>query len=344
MVGSASKAAGAMLNYCAEVTTETFKNKYSTAKFNMAYRAAKIWPLWVEELNNKLPKEKEIIIDDGTFVILNAKSGPLDTDNYEAIIKALNDYNENYEEINPKDVIGLNPLDDCRPLRAMYLQNEGAIPTSKVIQSLNYILSQCENIKFINDTVSKINLNPSNTQIDSVITYTGNTIKTKNVILAAGVYNQNIIDTLPQIKDNIPRILSGVGHSAIIEQSHIGSIKHVIRTPNRSGACGLHVLPHGEKHLYIGATNNISFKPMTETRVGLSQFLLQCTIEQIDQLLYNSKVINWQTGNRPVTIDTFPLIGKTSIEGLSILTGTYRDGFHQAPLLAEFITKEILGK
>ena len=70
----------------------------------------------------------------------------------------------------------------------------------------------------------------------------------------------------------------------------------------------------------------------------------RCGIEQINPALYRSQLLTTRTGNRPVTADGFPLIGETSMEGLYILTGTYRDGFHKSPVLAEVIAEEILGE
>jgi hypothetical protein len=73
-------------------------------------------------------------------------------------------------------------------------------------------------------------------------------------------------------------------------------------------------------------------------------FLLECALEQIDQDLYKSKIITWQVGNRPASLDTYPLIGETPISGLWLVSGTYRDGFHMSPLLGEHIAKQVLGK
>jgi len=77
---------------------------------------------------------------------------------------------------------------------------------------------------------------------------------------------------------------------------------------------------------------------------GIVHFLLECGIEQINTALYRSNLLETRTGNRPVTADGFPLVGETSINGLYILTGTYRDGFHKSPVLAEMIAEEILGE
>src|SRR5690606_17565569 len=49
-------------------------------------------------------------------------------------------------------------------------------------------------------------------------------------------------------------------------------------------------------------------------------------------------------GNRPVSLDTFPIIGRTSLEGLSIVSGTYRDGLLLAPYIGEYLSYLLLGK
>ena len=77
---------------------------------------------------------------------------------------------------------------------------------------------------------------------------------------------------------------------------------------------------------------------------GIVHFLLECGIEQIHPTLYRSNLLTTRTGNRPVTTDGFPMIGETSWEGLYVLTGTYRDGFHKSPVLAQIMAEEILGE
>ncbi|MBX9696938.1 MAG: FAD-dependent oxidoreductase, partial [Alphaproteobacteria bacterium] len=69
---------------------------------------------------------------------------------------------------------------------------------------------------------------------------------------------------------------------------------------------------------------------------------LECALEQINQNLHSADLKTCHTGNRPATLDTFPLLGQTSIEGLWLMTGTYRDGFHQSPVLSEAMARAIL--
>ena len=49
-------------------------------------------------------------------------------------------------------------------------------------------------------------------------------------------------------------------------------------------------------------------------------------------------------GLRPIPADGIPLVGKTAFPGLFVATGTYRNGMLMAPLVAQVVTAELLGK
>ena len=87
-----------------------------------------------------------------------------------------------------------------------------------------------------------------------------------------------------------------------------------------------------ELHRAWGVTQKPAwFMPYRLTKL---HFRLDCVMEEINPNLYRSTPVWMRTGNRPVSADGFPLIGQTSWHGLFILSGTYRDGFHQSLVLA----------
>ncbi|MCE3239377.1 MAG: hypothetical protein K0R24_2358, partial [Gammaproteobacteria bacterium] len=288
--GSGTIAAGAMLNVFAEVTNRTLSSAAAKTKFEMAIQASKLWKNWINELNENFPLHKKLKIDQGTFVILNARSGRLDCENYQAIIDTLKFYQEPYTEIKASDIPGLNSLEDARPLNSLYIPNEGCISSLEMLEALENILSSYHNVMLVDDVATEIQYISGAT--NGVKTLNKGVFSTRQVILAAGVYSQQLIDQIPEIKDNIPRILSGVGYSLLIKE-HSTPIQHAIRTPNRAGACGLHALPRGDSTLYIGATNNIQVDPQLVPTAGLIKFLLICAIEQIDQDIYKSQLFGW---------------------------------------------------
>jgi glycine/D-amino acid oxidase-like deaminating enzyme len=55
-------------------------------------------------------------------------------------------------------------------------------------------------------------------------------------------------------------------------------------------------------------------------------------------------VLRVTTGWRPTTADGYPLIGATSVPGLAIASGTRRDGFHLAPVIADHLVQILRGE
>jgi glycine/D-amino acid oxidase-like deaminating enzyme len=338
--GGATKAAGAMLNCFGEITSSTFSNRYQQTKFDMARRALNMWDGWVDLLNDYLPAQQRLQITPGTFVILNTDSGNLDDANFANMLKALQQYQEPHEQVDPQSIPGLNPVDDHRPLSAVYIPNEGSIGSDVVWQALRDVLAQRDNVCFINEQVASIEVDGGVAR--GVKTRSGARLAAHQTLVTTGAFTQTLIDQIPELKRRIPKMLAGVGSSIVMEQDQSNPVTHVIRTPTRAGACGLHVVPRSNNLLYLGASNNVALTPQTTPVSFIIHFLLSCLV-QINQNLYNKHLQSWTVGNRPAPIDTFPLIGSTSVDGLWLLTGTYRDGFHQSPLLAKHMASLLLG-
>jgi glycine oxidase len=331
---AASSAAGAMLGCFGEVTKYTFSHKAYRDKFDLMYSSHKAWPDWMKELEDV--SGEKIWHNPGTNIILNTQGGKLDEENFEAIIKALQKYKEPFEEISPKSIEGLDTASFAKPLRALRIE-EGAVDSNQYLKVLE-IACKKKKIQFINGKVDKI-VNKNN-----LFTIKGNfdDIVSKNVILATGSFSEKLLKNSDLGVDIMP-ILAGVGFAMITEAK--GPVfKHTIRVANRSGSCGLHLIPYGGDSQYIGSTNVIHTTPQYQSIPGMNVFLSQCAIDQLKRDIFWSKVKEYKVGNRPISLDTFPLIGKTSLKGFFVATGTYRDGFHCSPIIAQNIVNEIIGK
>ena len=96
------------------------------------------------------------------------------------------------------------------------------------------------------------------------------------------------------------------------------------KNPNRGLACGIYTVPFKSniqnQKLTLGATNYISTKPIFKARANDVQSLLNSLINQINAYFYKSIIYNVNVGHRPTSLDTFPLIGETSIKSLIIGT------------------------
>lgn len=338
--GGASQAAGAMLNCFGEVTTVTCSNPYSRAKFALSRRAANLWPAWLAQINAQLPDMETVHIMPGTYVILNSGPSQIDAANFRAMVAALDAYNEPYTKVDPQTIPGLNVQASCAPWDALYLPQEGAIEARQLLAALTALLPK-HNVTLIDELVTSIRV--AGSAVCGVITNQATVYNADQVLIAAGAFSQPLIDQLPALSGALPPVLAGVGASMIIDQVRTNPVEAVIRTPNRAGACGLHVVPQADHRLYVGATNDITPTPRFAPNVREMNTILPDLLTQINPHLFRSSLQGYKVGNRPVPLDTFPLIGDTPINRLWLLTGTYREGFHQSPLLAQHMADKMLG-
>ena len=100
--GSATMAAGAMLNCFAEITSLSLYNETAKSLFEISLSSLRMWDEWIFKIKEQ-SKFKDLKINPGTFIIHNAKSGTLDTTHLDAIIEALNSYKEPYERVSYKE-------------------------------------------------------------------------------------------------------------------------------------------------------------------------------------------------------------------------------------------------
>jgi len=338
--GGASRASGAMLGCFGEITDQTFINDQAKKRFMMAYDAHQRWPIVVEKLNSLVPKEHQQEICEGTFVVLNPCSGQIESDSFRELLAALKRFDEPYEEIDPRIIEGFNPNQNLRPLRSIVIPNEGSLDSKRFMLVIRSLLKQ-RGVQFVEQKALGFEQEGAGFVVNLA---NSETVQSSKCLLAAGAYTQELLDAHPDLADRIPHIFAGAGFSASLEQVPNNPIRKVVRTPNRAGACGLHVVPQIDGSLYLGASNDVYLQPQTQPMTGIVHFLLECGIEQINPTLYRSNLLSTRTGNRPVSADGFPLVGETSIDGLYVLSGTYRDGFHKSPVLGEMMAEEILGE
>lgn len=339
--GSASTASGAMLGCYGEVTKSSLTSAPGRLKHEVAVAAARMWPNHLARLIDESGECFDAV--KGTYVVLNARSGPLDDANFEAIVAATAGDGVRCEEIPADSVPGLDPVPDARPLRALHLADEDAVDSGAVLRALDTVLSARPTVDIVDASAAGLLVSPSGASVTGVRLVDGTVLAAGQVLCAAGAFTTALLAEVPALSGHVAPVLAGVGVAAVVARVPPTSLEAVVRTPNRSGACGLHAVPLDRRRLYLGATNNVAFAPALRGRTGLHHFLLNCAIEQIHQGLYDAELIEWRVGNRPTTLDGFPLLGAAPLNGLFVLTGTYRDGFHCSPALAAQVVAEMTG-
>lgn len=333
----ASAAAGAMLGCLSEVTKDTFASAAGTSRFELSWRAHRMWPRFIEELQADSDGDP-LRRDTDTFVLLNSCGGELDSLNFEAIAAAASNRADDWDFVEPSVIPGYNPRPSGRALRAIRVGNEGAVDARRLIGYLEGWL-QRTGVECVQGHVEEFVV--SDDAVTGVRLRGGDSVVANVVIVAAGAESTRLLHSVTESARLLP-VLTGLG-AAIVGRRTVGTgIPGVVRTPNRGGACGLHVVPLASDIDYIGATNRLLASPAGNANIVSLHSLAEQAMHQVDEQIAWHEVLEIRAGSRPVSLDGFPLIGWTGLPGLYIVSGTYRDGLHAAPALAEIVSAEVL--
>lgn len=319
--GAASVASGAMLGCLTEVTRYTRTTQHGLLKLEIGLAAKTLWSEWLDSINGP-------VVTAGGFVISNASGGSAEDANFEAV---------GGEPVSPSEILGLNPVPDKRPLRAAYFQGEGSLDARKLLKAL-LVAAEVSGVRIVNAEMTNVEMNLG--RLSGVRLGTGEWVWGDCFVSALGAFTTDLVSQLPEPHRLLPS-LSGEGVAAVTRRSQGQPFLFPVRTPGRAGGCGLHLVPLGEGIEYVGATNTPSSATSAVANLGRTNFLLQCAMDQLDRNLYSSELQQVLVGNRPMTIDTFPAIGWSHIEGLYMVYGTYRDGLQQSPEIARRVAEDI---
>ncbi|MCC3768780.1 FAD-binding oxidoreductase [Streptomyces sp. UNOC14_S4] len=335
---AATVAAGAMLNCYAEVTARTGEHPAARAKFALAREAAQLWPGWLARLAEATPgTTAPVTVKRGTLVVLGARTTGDGARSMRAIRTAAKEQGEPFQDADPYGLGFLEPEQGEQPVDALYLENEGAVDARQVLAALDAAAAALGVGRISDEAVS---LTITGDTVTGVRLSSGEDITAGAVVLAAGAATGRLIEQLPA--GTVQPMLSGTGMALETRRVRGTGMPYVVRTPTLVGGCGLHAVPLGGGTEYLGATNLVLFDPQDGQRMGLVQALLSGVAAQFDRKLALSAVRRWHYGLRPVTLDTFPLLGRGPLPGLFFATGTYRDGFHASPAIARHMAGLLL--
>lgn len=336
--GSATLAAAAMLNSFAEVEAGSLESELDRYRFELSRSAARMWPQFQQDLKEAgaaLPAGGGLEL--GTYVINNAAADDLDDENFDAIVAALTDCREPFEHIAPRDIPNYRPAQRHRATRALNIPGEGWINPRLVMESLDAILARHRQVELVDESARV--LVKQGGRIGLVKTERGRDIAGDRFVLATGATATDVLRE-SRLGIEMQRVFYGVGVSVEIRSPDFPH-KKCVRTPNRGLACGLYSVPYfigadaPADHILVGASNFISATPYAYGRLTSVDTLLRGAIEQLNSNFYRADLVRVNVGWRPTSLDTYPLLGRSSVDNLLIATGTKRDGFHLAPLIAE---------
>lgn len=328
----ATLAAGAMLGVFAEITKDNVAGP-GAHELDFRYRSNKLYPEFLTEVTTLASQEVEL--RSGTFIIGNS-FGRNDLKNIHCIEDHLLQYKAPYQVVTERDVPGYAPNPRFSPHRILFLPEEKFLNSEQLLTSLIAVNSASNLYTHTSATASKVIC--QNSRASGVVSSDGDSYYADAVVLAAGIGTDSLItDSLP--KANLPKLMPGKGTSLLLQTNEV--FPYVLRSPNRDFACGIHLIPRGDGSVYIGATNRTASCPGTSEGATVEELhdLLYEATHELNPRLDSAVVASFRYGNRPISLDGYPLIGKTEIENLLLATGTYRNGILMAPLIGRIISE-----
>lgn len=326
----ASTAAGLMLNAFGELEPGQFENPAGRARFGLARSAVKYWPQWLAELG-EIAGVMPPHIREGTVVL--AQEGD---EAIQAILNALVDEHEPHIAISPTEVPGYSPARGFAADTAVYLPREGAVPAREVIALMDCAAEQL-GITRIDGRVQSITPLPRGCSIQLEEEHV---LHAQSILIAAGAWSGSLLDSIPELAGRCPNVLFGIGRAYRVEhRDETVRPRTVFRFPNQPSGGGYHLVPFDNNTAYVGASNHCVSQPGHED--DLASFPLGAVADRLRRELRCAKVES-VLGYRPISADGIPLLGRTDIEGISVATGTRRDGFTIAPVVAQALVDELL--
>lgn len=322
---SATRASGAMLGVLGEVVAGE-----PAGDVELRVRAASHYAAWVDRTGVAAPAR-------GTFVVASARRAG-DLREVDAIERAAALHGLACERVMPEDVPGLRPAPGFAPARILHLRDEGFVQVLDVLDRLDAHPGVQVRVTRV------VAIEHDGSRALGVRTTDGG-IACDEVVLCAGAVTVDLLQMSGLDADLIPRMVAAKGTGVVLDAGAHGPLPAVLRTPNRDFACGVHLVPRTSSCVYLGATNRASRVPhvLGAATVGEVLQLLRDAAEELQASISSWNLTSTVWGLRSLPVDGRPIAGRTALPGLSIVTGTYRNGVLLAPLLADLLVAELDG-
>jgi glycine oxidase len=341
-VGSASATAGAMLNCWGEIIPGTFENVNFEKRFRLTETAMKMWPKYIENLNEETGLD--VKLDWGT-VVFTSPTGPVnETENFNYLISSLEKNSINYEKLNISDLGFMSSDTDRAPTKAILI-NDGRVDSTKLLEALDTFVEK-NRIQVHDQNVVSIRKSDKSWDLllaDSTI------VNSEKVVFANGAYARDLLDDCEELKNLVLPLFFGAGSAFEVKlpswkqnSKDLVNLRYVVRTMDRGGACGLHLIPLGEERYYFGASSGVWEEPEKNHRMHAISWLSNSIERDFHHTFFHADSKLRGPGFRPVSLDGFPLIGQIETSGVYMINGTKRDGLTCSPFLAQIISEEIL--
>jgi glycine/D-amino acid oxidase-like deaminating enzyme len=334
----ATLAAGAMIGAFGELMQDRFDDA-DRRRLAFRVRAQDMHPAWLDRLREE--SGRELYTTSGMFMIANA-GGRDDRRHLRHVREQLDAYERPAEWVPPRDVPGLRPHDAFRASDALFVPQDLTVDSAQLLDALGAVLERSGRGRVVHDRVVGLDPEPAGRGW-SVRTARSGPCHAASVVVCAGARVPAVLGERTLRRLRLPTLYFAKGIGVLVNGAP--ALPHAIRTPNRSDACGLHVVPRAGGRLYIGASNHFGYATAAARGVtpGEVTAILGSTIREIDGTLRDATIERVRFGLRPVSDAGMPLVGPTGLPGLHLATATFRTGIVMAPLIARIVAAGVAG-
>lgn len=326
--GDATQASGAMLGVLGEVSTRD-----SADALRVRVKAATRHELWRAALG--------IEAGFGTFVVASGRRAS-DIQGVAAMETAAKREGIRCSRVDAEEVHGFRPANGWAPARVLHLPDEGWIDALQLMEALNAALGGHPSITSVPGRV--VGVARHGDRASGVLLESGLRVQADEVVLCAGANVAELTRASGWDSGVLPPTLPSKGVGLRLRpRRDAPALGVALRTPNREFACGLHAVPRGDSTVYVGATNRVSqyVEMLGAVTAGEVSLLLGQAMRELDRELVSAELVGTGWGVRPLSVDGVPIVGRTAIDGLSVATGTYRDGVLLAPMVADAVAADL---
>ncbi len=322
LAGRASSwAAAGMLAATAE--TEAHNNGYT----GLAHEGRAAWPKFAADLE-KVSGIELGYRECGSLLIAQSDGRAAEL---KRAARKLSAGGENIEWLSAEEVRLLEPLLSSAISGALFAPEDAQVDNRKLSSALVRAFVSCGGTLREQCDVHALDIESG--VVRGVATANG-TISADKVVVAAGAWSSTLggLD-----RGVLPPIRPAKGQmTAVAPPNGVKMPGHLIW-----GEQTVYLVPR-TKTLLIGATvEDVGFETSV-TQEALDELIARAS--GLIPSLSSWRVVESWAGLRPRTPDDTPVLGPTSIDGLIVASGQFRNGILFAPVLAEMIHSHVLGK
>jgi len=277
-----------MINCFAEIPYDGLSNPAMKRKFEMALESKNLWPSYIDQINEH-SNEKLEQVSGKTYCLLSSRSTRIETKTFDYILNTVGKDFESIYEVDPSNIKGLKPTDLGQTLRAMVVPDSKINP-HKVLDSLRSALKNM-GVELFDNIVSHCETEFISGKVKAAVCESGTRIESKRYILAHGFDCNRIKDSIKKARF-LPVITNGGAALKltvpewVVEKGGLGKdlleLEDVIRMVDRGGACGIHIVPIGDKKsFYLGASSAVWPNKEFTPKLAAIQVLINSAINEI---------------------------------------------------------------